>query len=56
MTALKEINLIRNQTTSLSINKNQPPAASKHFKPEEINFFDPELKIKNDSTIINKKL
>ena len=54
--ALKKTNLIRNQTTFFFINKNQSPAISRYFKLEEIGFFDPELGIEDDSTIINKKL
>ncbi len=56
MAALKETNLSENQTTFSFINENQPPAASGHFKSKEIGFFDPELEIKDDSTITNKKL
>ncbi len=56
MAALKKTNLIRNQTTFSSINENQSSAASRYFKLEEIDFFDPELEIKDDSTITNKKL
>ncbi len=54
--ALKETNLTKNQTTSTSINENQSPAANRYFKLEEVGFFDPELKIKDDSTIVSEKL
>ena len=56
MAALKKTNLTENQITFSSINKNQPPAANKHFKSEEIGFFDPELEIEDDSIIISEKL
>jgi len=56
MVAFKKTNLTGNQITSLFINKNQSFIVSKHFKSEEIGFFDPELKIKDDNTITSKKL
>ncbi len=56
MAALKKTNLTENQTIFSFINKNQPSAASRYFKLEEIGFFDPELEIEDDSTITSKKL